>query len=563
MSMSMSMLCTFLLVGAIAMPNGTGNTVMFAPFLDAPGAVIPSSFLSFTFDWNLNKTSGDAWVNASVGWTLNLTDARLEALAKALAPANLRVGGSFADVAEYSQRFPSGGRNCSSDSKAMHVCLEPERWDLLIAFCQRTGLRLAFDLNIMLGRDQTTGAGAWDSSNARALLEYTRAHHAAWATRANLGFELGNEKEFVLTAAQTAASFVELRAVVDDVFAELEASERPLIIGPSGNMRPDWLTNVLDGLGGPGVIDVVSYHVYPGYGRSLDLPALIPRPAWLDFSHSATRQVQAAVARSQRGADVLSGDLEIWIDETAAAWASGTQGVCNGFLSGFWWLDQLAMSASSGHGAMCRQCLVGGNYSLIEQRSDADGTRIGAMTPNPDYWTAWLWRQLIGGVSNTRTPSTTTMLAVNQVMPYEGDFVPEARMYLACTPPSAPHYKVGAVSAIWMNNDATHNKSILMYQGQRWASAAARRRGDSLGDSPAVPPAFPNLPRVEYRLSAPGRDLLSRRILLNGVALALSSTGSFPTSALVGVNATTENMVVQPHTYGFAIYPDAAAPACE
>ena len=185
------------------------------------------------------------------------------------------------------------------------------------------------------------------------------------------------------------------------------------------------------------------------------------------------------------------------------------------------------------------------------------------MTPNPDYWTAWLWRQLIGGVSNTRTPSTTTMLAVNQVMPYEGDFVPEARMYLACTPPSAPHYKVGAVSAIWMNNDATHNKSILMYQGQRWASAAARRRGDSLGDSPAVPPAFPNLPRVEYRLSAPGRDLLSRRILLNGVALALSSTGSFPTSALVGVNATTENMVVQPHTYGFAIYPDAAAPACE
>ena len=310
-------------VGSLAMPNGTGNTVMFAPFLEAPIAKIPTSFLSFNFDWNLNKSKGDAWTDASIGWTLDLSDKRLETLASALAPANLRVGGSNADVAEYSIGFPKGGRNCSAFARAMHVCLEPAKWDEIIAFCQRTGLRLAFDLNIMLGRD-AAGRGAWDSTNARALLTYTARKYPAWATRANLGFELGNEKEFVLTAVQTADAFIELRKVVDDVFGALDAKERPLVIGPSMNVRTDWLTNFLDALGSAQVLDVISYHMYPGYGRSLDLPRLIPTPAWLDFPHSVASQVKSAVAMSSRGVDLLNGEVELWIDETAAAWASGT-----------------------------------------------------------------------------------------------------------------------------------------------------------------------------------------------------------------------------------------------
>ena len=135
---------------------------------------------------------------------------------------------------------------------------------------------------------------------------------------------------------------------------------------------------------------------------------------------------------------------------------TGTAGVCNGFLSGFWWLDQLAATASKGHSAMCRQCLVGGNYSLIEQRTDADGTTIAAWTPNPDYYSAWLWRVLIAG--ETKTRGVMTMLGINQVMPYEGDFIPSTRMYMVCTPKTSPHYKSGAVTAIWLNTDANSNK---------------------------------------------------------------------------------------------------------
>lgn len=89
-----------LLCGAVtAMPNGTGNTVMFAPYTLVPTATVPDTFLSFNFDWNLNRSKGDAWTDASYGWTLDLQNKRLRTLAKALSPANLRVGGSDADSA--------------------------------------------------------------------------------------------------------------------------------------------------------------------------------------------------------------------------------------------------------------------------------------------------------------------------------------------------------------------------------------------------------------------------------------------------------------------------------
>ena len=231
---------------------------------------------------------------------------------------------------------------------------------------------------------------------------------------------------------------------------------------------------------------------------------------------------------------------------------TGTAGVCNGFLSGFWWLDQLAATASKGHSAMCRQCLVGGNYSLIEQRTDADGTTIAAWTPNPDYYSAWLWRVLIAG--ETKTRGVMTMLGINQVMPYEGDFIPSTRMYLVCTPKTSPHYKSGAVTAIWLNTDANSNKSILLYQGQRFG-------GRRLKDSPAVPPPFPNLPRVDYVLTPPRGDLLSREMLLNGELLVLRDGGVLP-DVPTGHTATKENFVVPPSSYGFAIYPNANAPAC-
>ena len=159
-----------------------------------PTAVVPESFLSFNFDWNLNATGKqDAWSDASFGWTLDLQNTRLRTLAKALSPANLRIGGSDADSAVYNEEFP-GGIACPPEVIAKRVCLTPARWDETIAFANATGLRIAFTLNMMAGRCGKpscghTGTGPWDSTNARALLTYTAKKYPNFAQH---GFELGD-----------------------------------------------------------------------------------------------------------------------------------------------------------------------------------------------------------------------------------------------------------------------------------------------------------------------------------------------------------------------------------
>ncbi len=47
------------------------------------------------------------------------------------------------------------------------------------------------------------------------------------------------------------------------------------------------------------------------------------------------------------------------------AYNSGRENVTNSFWSGFWYLDQLASFARTGHGAYCRQTLMGGHYGLL------------------------------------------------------------------------------------------------------------------------------------------------------------------------------------------------------
>ena len=50
----------------VMFPNGTGRQVTFAPFLEWATATIPESFLSFNFDWNLNRSAVDAWTKLVV-----------------------------------------------------------------------------------------------------------------------------------------------------------------------------------------------------------------------------------------------------------------------------------------------------------------------------------------------------------------------------------------------------------------------------------------------------------------------------------------------------------------
>ena len=151
----------------------------------------------------------------------------------------------------YNEQFP-GGKKCDNNVLEKKVCLSPARWDELIGFVNKTGLRLVFDLNLMIGRDDPTNGGKWDSTNAYALLRYTATKYPHFKH----GFELGNEKEFTVSAVDTAGCYLKLRAMINELWPD--PAHRPILVGPELNPRPDWLEIFMDALG-PGKIASVHF----------------------------------------------------------------------------------------------------------------------------------------------------------------------------------------------------------------------------------------------------------------------------------------------------------------
>ena len=161
-------------------------------------------------------------------------------------------------------------------------------------------------------------------------------------------------------------------------------------------------------------------------------------------------------------------------------------------------------------------------------------------------------------------------------MPYMGDYVPQVRGYLFCTRRSSvlglgEMVPKGAVTFAFLNQDRAENKSILMYQQSRmqFQSGMGESGNPRLGDPGSggkpwgpTPPPFANLRRIEYVFTPPSGDVLSRDTMLNGVLLRVGTDGALPPFQDMGRTATGEAFVVPPLSYGFAVYPDAAAPAC-
>lgn len=162
------------------------------------------------------------------------------------------------------------------------------------------------------------------------------------------------------------------------------------------------------------------------------------------------------------------------------------------------------------------------------------------------------------------------MIALTQVMPYEGDFKPGTRGYMSCTPKSAPGYKDGSVTLLYINTNPA-NSSILMYQQSRVNVQQQQRShaGMAVETDPwgPTPPPFPLLPRTDYVLTPqnPTLGVLSRDVKLNGKTLTLGTEDGadlLPRLASLGVAGADGNFVVPAQSYGFAVYQDAAAPAC-
>ena len=132
---------------------------------------VSDQFLSVTIDAGNIKSNWD---------TINFTATRIINMAKALAPAMLRVGGTEGDFLLFEE---TTDKNKQSINVYSNFTMNTSQWDAVNMFVEAAGWDFIFGLNVLLRVH-----GSWNSTNAEELLTYTtsKGYKVNW--------ELGNGK---------------------------------------------------------------------------------------------------------------------------------------------------------------------------------------------------------------------------------------------------------------------------------------------------------------------------------------------------------------------------------
>lgn len=435
---------------------------------------------------------------------------KLQHLARALAPARLRVGGTEADHVYYAEN----ARSTVPDG--YELVFTRDHWNALVDFVDDVDYSLLFTVNAGPGpRDDD---GAWQPDNATELLSFPTEQFGA-----NVIWELGNEVNaywFIhgpshrVSGAQYARDFRRFRSLVKGRFKTAK------VAGPAGFLWPvmgepfEGLTGIFEDFlrAGGSEADIVTWHYYPQQSRRCPMatrrasPTTLLNPEFLDETNRWADHLDSLVAK-------YAPHAELWLGESGNAQCGGEPGVSDRFASSLWYLDQMGMMARRGQ-PMIRQTLVGSHYGLMDPTT---------LKPWPDYWAALAYRRLVGG-----RVLDLTRRAKN----------PYLRSYAACTARDAGH-PPGSVTLLLIN---LH---------------------------PSEPARFSlEAPAVSYRFAA--ASLTSAHVFLNGQRLREESG---PGAQLVRFSDADREALLKlgeaspgpgelpPHSYAMVVM-ESAAPAC-
>ncbi|BFZ23699.1 hypothetical protein BsWGS_26738 [Bradybaena similaris] len=340
----------------------------------------------------------------------NFTSEKLQNLAAALAPCDIRLGGTYADflifdphgtnyseskqtqdIYENDDRFYSGFSN-----PPVHLdnfTMTGEHWDILTTFLATVGWDLLFDFNLFLWKD-----GVWDPSNADLLLNYSSQRDIKIPY-----FQLGNEPNsyqhnFNLTISPE--TLVEDFRILKKLISKYPLYNTSLLYGPDvTNLNvPHGAVQYLTDFLSSGAYDVVagiSLHHYYLNGRIATLGQFLN----ITVLNSMKSLLQLAI-----DIDKLSPrQLPILLTETSSCFGGGAPGLSDAYISGFLWLNKLGLSAQYGVSRVFRQTFLGGTYGLLDP----------SMRPNPDYFVSVVFKRLIQGpVFNVSTNPPDPQLRV-------------------------------------------------------------------------------------------------------------------------------------------------------
>ncbi|XWS66231.1 hypothetical protein CRYUN_Cryun05aG0181800 [Craigia yunnanensis] len=457
------------------------------------------------------------WGNSGI-FNLDLKNKILEKAIKAFNPLRIRVGGSLQDQLVYNVR--NNVKECHHFKKKEKEflfgfsigCLDMKRWDELNEFFNRTSASVTFSLNALIGRKESKTekdlwVGDWYSHNARDLMKYTISKGYKIDS-----YELGNELCGSGVAARVEAEqygkdVVVLKNLVKELYPN--PANQPKVLGPGGFYDEKWFNTFLE-MTGPDVLDGVTHHIYNlGPGDSPDLIKNVQDPFYLSQIAQTFKDVSKAV-------DKFAPWSGAWVGESGGAYNSGGKDVSRTFADGFWYIDQLGMTSTCNHKVYCRQALIGGNYALLNTTT---------FIPNPDYYGALLWNQLMG---------SKVLSATHNGSPY-------LRVYSHCAK------KKPGISLILINLKNSSFEVKLSNDVNLHVRPNFKFEGSQK--------------REEYHLTPQDGNIQSDVVLLNGTPLKLSDSLDIPQMNPKLVDASTP-IAVAPHSIVYVTIRDFQAPAC-
>ena len=316
---------------------------------------------------------------------IDLSNPRLRGLAAALAPAYMRVSGTWANTTYFaeSDEAPSAPPN------GFRAVLSRERWKAVIDFAHAVNAEIVTSMATSPGARDATGQ--WQSDQARRLFAYTRSvggriAAAEFMNEPNLAAMGGAPKGYDAAAyGRDFKAFVAfIRASEPDVMVLGPGSIGETAATPS---TADFIaTRDLLAASGPS-IDAFSYHHYGALSqRCSGIPGQTTPEAALSDDWLESTERTRAFYKSLR--DEFAPGKPMWLSETAEA-ACGGNPWASTFLDTFRYLDQLGRLARAGVQVVAHNTLAASDYGLLDETT---------FRPRPNYWAALFWRRMMGTI---------------------------------------------------------------------------------------------------------------------------------------------------------------------
>lgn len=322
---------------------------------------------------------------------IDLTNPRIRALARGLAPAYVRVSGTWANAIY----FQDDGKEARPAPDGFVNVLTADQWKGVIDFSKAVDAKIVTSFAVSRGvRDEE---GLWTPREAQKILDFTESYGGEIAAA-----ELFNEPTMPTAGGEMEEGYdAESYARDMQVFYTWAKAVAPgmIVLAPGtvgeGIKGVDFSDTGMEALTAEEMLsaeprvrfDAFSFHHYGGASMRMfrnGEPFSISKeralsPEWLTRTDDALEHYKGL-------RDRFAPDAKLWDTETAEAAAGGDPFAVT-YRDTFRYLYQLASNARHGLYVHIHNTLIASEYSLVDQTT---------LTPKPNYWAAYLWSHLMG-----------------------------------------------------------------------------------------------------------------------------------------------------------------------